>query len=109
MWVEMDADEAAESYNAEFLGQHEVSRLQQCERHMMAMMALVQDGTQRCAMVRDAGSCCNNVEVREGALANGKGNFSIRGTLAQQRGQSWEISYFSVTELQCNSGHHDAA
>jgi len=40
-------------------------------------VALVQDGTERCATVRDAGSCCNNVEVREGELVSDRGSFSI--------------------------------
>ena len=66
-----------ESYSAKVPGQHKASRLQQCERH--GSVALVQDGAERCAMVRDAGSYCNNAEVREGALVSDRGSFSIEG------------------------------
>ena len=45
--------------------QHEASRLQQCERH--ESVAMMQDGTERFATVRDAGSCCNNAEVSRGS------------------------------------------
>ena len=38
----------------------------------------MQDGTKRCATVRDARNCCSNIEVREGALVSGRGSFSIR-------------------------------
>jgi len=41
-----------ECYSVRFVGQHEASRLQQCERH--GSVALVQDGLERCAIVRDA-------------------------------------------------------
>jgi len=40
------------SYIEGFPGQREVSRLQQCERHMS--VALVEDDIERCAMVRSA-------------------------------------------------------
>ena len=75
-WVETDADGAAESYSAGVLRQRRSSRLQQCERHRS--VAPVQEGTTRCAIVRDAGSCCSNAEVREGALVSDRGSFSIR-------------------------------
>lgn len=65
-----------ESYSARVPIQREASRLQQCERHRT--VAPVQDGTERCATVRDARSCCSNAEVREGALVSGRGSFSIR-------------------------------
>ena len=68
------------SYSAGFPRQREASRLQQHEKH--ESVAPVQDGTKRCAMVRNAGSCCSRAEVREGALVSGRGSFSIRSTLA---------------------------
>ena len=43
-----------ESYSAVVPRQRKASRLQQCERHKS--VAPVQDGTERCAMVRDAWS-----------------------------------------------------
>ena len=67
------------SYSVGFPGQCEASRLQQCERH--ESVAPVQDGTERCATMRDAGSCCSNAEVREGALVSDRGSFSISGCL----------------------------
>ena len=68
-----------ESYNAGVPRQCEASRLQQCERHMS--VAPVQDGTERRAMMQDAGSCCSSAEVREGALVNDRGSFNINGCL----------------------------
>ena len=53
-----------ECYSAGVTGQRKASRLQQCERHESA--APVQDCTERCATVRDAGSCCSNAEVMRG-------------------------------------------
>lgn len=47
-----------ECYSAGVVEQCEASKLQQCERH--ESVAPVQDGTKRCAMVRDAMSCCSS-------------------------------------------------
>jgi len=65
-----------ESYSAGVLRQREASRLQQCERH--GSVASVQDGTKRCATVRDAWSCCGSTKVREVALVSSRGSFNIR-------------------------------
>ena len=43
-----------DSYSSRVTGLCRASRLQTCERHRS--VALVQDGTERCAMVRDAWS-----------------------------------------------------
>jgi len=39
--------------------------MQQCENHKS--ITPVQDGMDRCAIVRDASSCCNNAEVNKGS------------------------------------------
>jgi len=61
-------------------------------------------------MVRDAGSCCSSIEVRERALISGRGSFNINGCLWPNKGVRVRrsVTYFLVTELQCNSGQHDA-
>ena len=60
-----------ESYSVGVLRQRRASRLQQCKRHKS--VAPVQDGTERCAMVRDAWSVIADPRSeREHLLAAGK-------------------------------------
>ena len=74
MSVETDADGATEGTTVQ---DSQDSVRQQYKKHRS--VAPVQDGTERCAVVRDAWSCCSNAEVREGALVSDKGSFSIEG------------------------------
>lgn len=71
--ADVDRDECGwsgrECYSAGVLRQREASRLQQCERH--GSVAPVQDGTEKCATVQDAGSYCSNAKVSRGSLSIG--------------------------------------
>jgi len=56
----------------------------------------VQDGTERFAAVRDAGSCCSS-EAVEGALVSGRESFSI-GSVSSLTGMS-EVEWISYLLL----------
>jgi hypothetical protein len=70
----------------------------------------VQEGTTRCVTVRDAGSCCSSAEVREREhLSATEGASTLVGVSSPtRRSVGGSVTYFSVIELQCNNGQHDA-
>ena len=74
MSVETNEDVATEGATVQ---DSQDSVRQRCEKH--GSVSLVQDGTERCATVQDAGSCCSSVEVKEGALVSNRGSFNIMG------------------------------
>ena len=100
--------ERQKSYSAGVPRQCRASRLQQCERHKS--VASVEEGTERCATVRDAGSCCSSAKVRDKEhLSAAEGaSTSVGVSSPTRRSVGRSITYFSVTKLQCSSGQHDA-
>ena len=77
--------------------------MQQCEKH--GNVALVQDGTERCAMCEMHGIVATTQRSVEGALVNSRGSFSIESVsnLTGMLELGGSVTYFSVNELQCNS------
>jgi len=83
-----------ESYSVEVPTQRRASK--QCERHKS--VAPVQEGTARCATVRDAGSCCSNAEVREREhLSAAEGASTSVGVSSPTGRSDWEISYLLLS------------
>ena len=61
----------------------------------------MQEGTTRCVTVRDAGSCCSSVEVRERKHLSVTEGASASVGVSSPTGRSVGrlVTYFSVTEL----------
>ena len=76
MWVETDAD--GETERATVQESRDNATLVGCSSVRGTGVLHQCTIAKRCATVRDAGSCCNNTEVREGALVSDRGSFSIR-------------------------------
>ena len=70
--------------------------MQQCEKH--GSIAPVQDGTKRCAMVRDAWSCCSSAEVSKRSTYQRQRELQHRESLQPDRDVrvGW-ISYFLLS------------